>query len=466
MNRILGILMASLLVYNCGDHARYYHIRPTEGDCTRMIQEKLDRCYVAGGGIVVLHPGEYHTGGLRLRSNTTLYLKSGARMTCSRDRADYDVMYSDKYTQLDPEDTLGRNYIWTSPKERNNEPGIHTLSAGSRWHNGIIRIYKEHDVAIIGEEGSVIDGCNSYDPDGEGHYRGVHGISAHKSSNLLFKGYTLKRTGNWAHNLRGCTNVVFEDLTILGGHDGVHVSSCDSVSITGCTMKTGDDCVAGFDDQHVVVKACTLSSACSAFRFGGTDFLAEDCTCYGPCEYVFRGSLTSEEQEKGADSGVNARRNSVSFFTYYADKTLKIRKQPGNMRFRNIECHNIDRFIHYNLSGNETWQLGVPLADITFENITADNLKNPLCLYATEDCPFRMEMKECWFSFMEGVHEFIRGGWIGLLIFENVRVSGLDDGAPMLRTWAGNLPEIKISGLAGVEPEMVAGTGIFSVQKI
>ena len=465
MNRVLIILMASLTVWSCGNHARCYHVRPADGDCTLMIQNKLDRCYAAGGGKVVLHPGEYHIGGLRLRSNTTLYLKSGVRLTCSRDCDDYNVMYDDKYVQLDQEDNCGRDLVWVSPQKRTYGPSVLGSCAGSRWNDGIIRIYKEHDVAIIGEEGSVIDGCNSYFPDGEEYYRGVHGISVHKSTNLTFKGYTIQRTGNWAHNLRKCTNVVFEDLTILGGHDGIHVSSCDSVRITGCTIKTGDDCVAGFDNQHVVVKACTLNTACSAFRFGGTDFLAEDCVCYGPGEYIFRGSLTKEEKEAGADTGVNARRNTLSFFTYYADRSIKIRENPGNMRFRNIECHNIDRFIHYNLSGSETWQLDVPLEDVSFENVSIANLKYPLCLYGTEDCPAHLVMKGCRLSFMEGVNEFIRGAWIGLLHFENVSISGLDEGVPMIRNWAGNMPETNISGLTGVNPEMVTETSAFSVQK-
>lgn len=39
------------------------------------------------------------------------------------------------------------------------------------------------------EKGAVIDGQNSYDPQGEEHYRGVHGISAHKSCGLEFRDY-------------------------------------------------------------------------------------------------------------------------------------------------------------------------------------------------------------------------------------------------------------------------------------
>ncbi len=457
-------MLALSLAVSCGP--THYRVRPIEGDCTKLIQDKLDKCFLKGGGKVTLLPGDYHTGGLRLRSNTTLYLKSGARIIGSRDCADYDILYDDIYERLDSEDSCGRDIVWIRPRDRKNGQAPHIMIAGSRWNDAIIRIYKAHNVAVIGEEGSVIDGCNSFDIEGEEHYRGVHGISAHKSSNLLFKGYQIERTGNWAHLLRNCRDAVFEDLTILGGHDGVHISTCDSIKIVNCTMKTGDDCIAGFDNRHVLVKGCTLNSSCSAFRFGGTDFLAEDCLCYGPGEYIFRGSLKKPAKAAGVDTSSTARRNMLSFFTYYADKTIKVREKPGNIRFKNIECHNIDRFIHYNLSGNETWQLGVPLDRVSFENIHADGLKYPLCIYSVEDCPFSLEMDRCTLSFSVEQDEAVRGGHIDTLILSDINFIGLGDNKPLLRYWTEKLPEIKISGLNGVKPEIVKEQRLFAVKGI
>ena len=156
--------------------------------------------------------------------------------------------------------------------------------AASRWNNAIIRLYRAHDAKIIGEPGSVIDGRDSYDPLGEEGFRGVHGIAAHDCDNLELRGYEIRNTGNWAHSFWRCRDVAFSGLTILGGHDGIHFCSCDRVAIDHSTMKTGDDCVAGFDNEDVTVRDCDFNTACSAFRFGGRRVLVERCRAHGPGE--------------------------------------------------------------------------------------------------------------------------------------------------------------------------------------
>ena len=56
---------------------------------TEKIQRAIDECFLNGGGIVIIPCGEYLTGGIRLRSNVTLYLKSGAVLKASRNPDDY-----------------------------------------------------------------------------------------------------------------------------------------------------------------------------------------------------------------------------------------------------------------------------------------------------------------------------------------------------------------------------------------
>ena len=45
---------------------------------TRAIQSAIDDCFLSGGGEVVIPEGVWRTGGIRLRSNVTLHLLSGA----------------------------------------------------------------------------------------------------------------------------------------------------------------------------------------------------------------------------------------------------------------------------------------------------------------------------------------------------------------------------------------------------
>ncbi len=41
---------------------------------TEAIQNAIDKCFLNGGGEVVIPSGVYRTGGLRLRSHVTLHL--------------------------------------------------------------------------------------------------------------------------------------------------------------------------------------------------------------------------------------------------------------------------------------------------------------------------------------------------------------------------------------------------------
>src|SRR5690606_35561174 len=58
---------------------------------TKAIQAAIDQCADRGGGTVLLPPGNYVSGTLRLRSHVTLYLAQGSRLLGSRKLEDYDT---------------------------------------------------------------------------------------------------------------------------------------------------------------------------------------------------------------------------------------------------------------------------------------------------------------------------------------------------------------------------------------
>ena len=462
MKRILMLLLLVLPFSFCGQ--KTWRVSPVEGDATENIQRALDACFLAGGGKVIIKRGIYHIGGLRLRSNTCLYLKKGAELYGSRDCDAYCILDREQLEMPDSCDLAGDGVPWIPPRARLDGKAIHFSKAWSRWNNAVIRIYKADNVSIIGEEGSVIDGCNSYDPSGEEYFRGVHGISAIKCRNLVFKGYTIRHTGNWAHIIRNCEDVVISGLEILGGHDGIHMNTCDRVSISECVIKSGDDCIAGFDNRDMTVRGCRLSSACSAFRWGGTRLLAQDCICEGPCEYVARGTLTKEERAEGAMTGTKARTTMLGLFTYYADKTVPIRETPDEIRFVNIICRNAERFMHYNMSGSETWQLERPLASVSFENVEASGLKFPVCAYGTVEQPLSLSFRECSLSFHPDVQEFLRGAYIGRISIDGLHVEGVS--GPFYLQWQDMAPETEISGLSGIQAGIKAADEPFKVRRI
>ncbi len=399
---------------------------------TAAIQAAIDACFAAGGGEVTVPEGVFLTGSIRLRSRVTLHLLTGAVLKGSRDPEDYFGYRSDSVEPLLPEQLTDALYTppsmrMTATYEDSKQEFDFLRVAGSRWNNALIRAFDAQEVAIVGEEASFIDGSNAFDALGEEGYRGPHAITFFGCTNVRLQGYTVRDSANWAHNLRGCENVLMQDVTVLAGHDGVHFSECRNVTVRRCGFYTGDDCVAGFANGNVLVEDCVLNSSCSAMRFGGTNVLVRECNVFGPGRYLFRGGLSIEEKQQGVLlENAGHRNNMLSFFTYYADYSLPVTEQPGSIVLRDCRVSMADRLLHYNFSGNEPWQRQRPLADITFENITAEGIAMPLSLYGAPELPVRLTMNGCDLSTREGVAPFplIRACHHREIALRNVTVFG------------------------------------------
>ena len=163
-------------------------------------------------------------------------------------------------------------------------------------------------------------------------------------------------------------------------------------------------------------------------------------------------------------SGKNERKNMLSLFTYYADKTFGIRETPGDIVFRDITCENADRIIHYNFSGNEAWQLGGPLSSVHFENVTAKGALLPLCVYGDPEQTLRLSFRNCRFSFRDPVPEFLRGAYVEEITADGLSVEGVD--GPFFRQWQTMQPHLSLKGLEGLNEDIVPADGPFSVKPI
>lgn len=411
---------------------------------TSEIQTAIDTCFLSGGGKVILEEGVYLTGSIRLRSNCTLYLKSGAVIKGTRDINDYLGIINDLIEPLSEE--YKTSVVWEPIATRKSHE--HITKPMSRWNNALIKIIDAVNVSIIGEENSIIDGSDPYDERGEDYYRGPHGIAYFYSSNLTFSGYTIKNTGNWAHLGYKSQNITHKNIEVQGGHDGVHHSSCDDFVIENCKFYTGDDCVAGFDNNNVLVKNCVLNSACSGMRFGGNNVLVDSCKFFGPARYYFRGSLPWEDKISGNSCPTTGRKNMLALFTYYSDFTLNVRKMPGDITIKNCEVENCDRFLHFDFTGTHTWQKNKPLTSITFENVKATGIAMAFNAYGDKLNPLTLNLKNVDISFEREVDFAIRSGNFDLINVENANFTNVKGG---LVKCYGELGEIKTKNVNGID---------------
>ena len=331
--------------------------------CTKQIQKAIDECFCAGGGEVVIPEGTFLTGGLRLRSGVTLHLLENAILLGSINPEDYIDYINDEIEPI-PEEERSAAADNVMPEMKSSSSAI----PYSRWNNAIIRAIHAKNVAIIGERGSEINGQNCFDEKGEENYRGPHAVNMWYCENINLSGYTIRDSANWAHAIQNSRGISVCGVTVLGGHDGFDVRTCDDISIKGCRFLTGDDGIAGFDNVNVSVSDCYFESACSIFRFGATNMIVDNCIGVAPTTYGYRGSLSDEEKKNRVKAAKNSRRSCLGVFFYYCDYRANIRSTPGNIVIRNSSFKNPDAML--TLPFGHKWCCNRSLDNITFENCT------------------------------------------------------------------------------------------------
>ena len=365
-----------------------------EGLHTPYIQSALDRCK-ENGGEVVLADGEWHIGSLRLWSNTTLRLSSGTRLIASDRMADYENFHVPS--------TLGYlNSPWM----------IEAWHLPKHYIQAPIVAFDAENVAVIGEPGSLIDGSDCYDPEGEEKFRGPMGMVFSNCRGVTLKGYTYQNAANWAHQLDSSTCVHMDGVTVLAGHDGINIHHCVGVVIENCDFRTGDDCVAGYNVQNVIVRNCSLNTSCQNFRLGGKNVLIENCRLWGPGEYPHR---------------VSGRHNTLFAFIYYALRYDRVDVDSENWLVRNCTMENLDCLFDYRY-GAEFTHDARPLRDVTFENVTMTGFVKPAVFNPVPGNPLTVTLRNVTMSRREGVpmeRMFLTSPDV-TLILENTKIDGLN----------------------------------------
>lgn len=357
----------------------------------QFIQRAIDHCYFNGGGEVLIPSGEFLISGIRLRSNVTLHLLSGARLIGSRNIEDYRILFDEDDVEPLPQQIL--------PEVR-----IKDEKAIRSFHRAMIHVYAATNVSIIGEEDSVIDGKNSFDPDGDEGFRGAHIISILKSSKITLQGYTAQHAGNSAHSIWACEDLLCQNVTVLGGDSGISLYSTKQAAIRHCRLFTGNDCFLGFNNYDVLIEDNELNSSCNCFRFAGTNVTIQRCNAYGPGKYGHRKTLPRQAQIDGeiatADRFPQCRYNMLDFFIFFAMKNLYVRKAPSNITISDCTMQNLNRFFTFTYK-HDSWQQNKPLADITFRNIKVTEMLFPIMIYGSEKSPVSVTFENCNFLYSE-----------------------------------------------------------------
>jgi hypothetical protein len=235
---------------------------------TAAVQSAIDACAAAGGGRVLVPPGRFVIGTIRLRCRLELHLSAGAILQGSARIDDYPVLADE------PGDDHG------APRGRDAAPGSADIS-GVR---ALIVADGAEDVALTGT--GTIDGRGPAFW-GEGFMESGRArpdlprprpwIWLRRTARVTVRDILLKDSPSYGLTLDRCDDVFVSGLRIRNhplspNSDGIQVESSRNVRIVGVDIRTGDDAIvlkAGSGPvEHVLVTASYLESDDSAFKFG------------------------------------------------------------------------------------------------------------------------------------------------------------------------------------------------------
>jgi hypothetical protein len=308
---------------------------------TDIIQHAIDSCENSGGGIVRFTEGTYYSGTILLKSNVILQLNKGVLIKGSDKYSDYknDAFF------------FGRDLT---------------------------------GISFIGE--GTIDGVDCYNPKGEEGFRGPHCIRLIRCRDIKISSITIKNSANWAINCRYCSGGNVTNVTILGGHDGLHTRFCDHFTVTGCDFRTGDDAFAGNDNRDFIINNCSINTSCNGFRMGCLNLTVQKCRLWGPGEYMHK---------------IQKRNNMLSAFVHFSPKDEKPALQSGNWLIKDITVENVDQFYMYNFR-NGLWQTGQPVNSVRFEKVKASGILGAFYVAGDTGRIFNLTVINSSFTFREG----------------------------------------------------------------
>ena len=405
-----------------------------KSDCTEAFRKAIAACTRAGGGRVVVPPGEFMTGAIHLKSNVNLYVSKGATIKFDQDPKKYLPVVFTRWE------------------------GMELMS-----YSPFIYAFEQKNIAITGE--GVIDGnadCEHWwpwsgrarcgwregDPNqrkarallyeyvakatpvsqrifGEGSYLRPMFIQPYRCENVLIEGVTLRHSPMWQMHPCLCRNV-----TVRGVHveresgannqtgpnaDGCDPESCTDVLIENCFFATGDDCIAikaGRNDdgrrlaapsQNIVIRGCHMEDGHGGITLGSE--------ISGGVRNVFgmNCNLSSPQLDHGLRFKNNAMRGGVLEHLYFRD--IKV----GEVAHAAIT-------VDFNYEEGANGKYTPVLRDLNVENLKSGKSRYALDLQGFPNAPIMdVRLTNCTFenTAEPSILKNVKG-----LTMQNVRVNG------------------------------------------
>jgi polygalacturonase len=201
---------------------------------TASIQRAIDDAFRTGGGTLYVPAGTFLTGRIDLKSRVGLYLAAGCTLLGSKSLSDYhgapgsaDASQRHLIYARDAEEVTlaGSGRIAGQGSSFWEPSGRAPLPPEEQWADVASHAYKEKK---SGRPSPMIRFANC---------RKVH-----------VEGVRLENSPGWTLHLINCDDVEITGMSIKNpiygpNTDGIDMTGCQNVQVSGCTIETGDDAI-------------------------------------------------------------------------------------------------------------------------------------------------------------------------------------------------------------------------------
>lgn len=296
--------------------------------CTSAIAAAVERCVASGGGRVVVPPGTWFTGRVRLSSNVELHLGEGSVLEFSDDPADYLPPVRTSWEGIECINVSPLVSAFGATNVAICGKGVlRTRTAGwDRWRvKGPKQSASQMQLIAWGAKDTPVEERDLTRLD-EANKRPPF-IGFNRCRGVRLEGFTLRESPFWCIHMFHCRDVVLRRLNVAAhgsNTDGANFESTKGVLVEDCSFEQGDDvicCKSGRDrdgrrrgvpTEDVLVRRCVAKSGHGLFTMGSElsggirNVTMEDCSVNGELATLF--NLKTRPTRGGFVENVSFRR--------------------------------------------------------------------------------------------------------------------------------------------------------------
>jgi polygalacturonase len=220
---------------------------------TLAIQQAIDSCSKAGGGVVLFSNGDYVTGTIELKSGVMLEIAEGSRLLGSLNLADYPEKI-EKFKSV--------------------------MSENHKYRQSLIYAEKANKIGIRGKGEIYFRGEKTNFPGTEttGEIIGrPFGIRMIQCSQVVLQNIYLHNAAAWMQSYLYCNDLIFDSIKVVNqanyNNDGLDIDGCTNVIVRNCFINSEDDAMcmkgcSGMPTQNILIENSTFITTCNALKIG------------------------------------------------------------------------------------------------------------------------------------------------------------------------------------------------------